>query len=97
MLRATWTSSSCAGVAERITSCLSARLADRIRALPGVAAVDGRLTEMVSLGGNSLIGVPLHGLNPSGFAAAHYALMRGRPLRREITMWRSWAKVWRCR
>ena len=70
-----------AGVAERITSCLSAGLADRLRALTGVAAAEGTLTEMVSLGGNSLIGVPLHGLDPSGFAMAHYAVTRGRQLR----------------
>src|SRR5271165_4940427 len=60
-----------AGVAERITSSLSARLADRLRELPGVARIDGSLTEMVSLGSGSLLGVPLHGLDPSGFAMAH--------------------------
>ena len=70
-----------AGVAERITSCLSAGLADRLRALTGVAAAEGTLTEMVSLGGNSLIGVPLHGLDPSGFVLARYAITRGRQLR----------------
>ena len=69
-----------AGVAERITSSLSARLADRLRELPGVAKVDGSLTEMVSLGDGSLLGVPLHGLDPSGFAMAHYAVTRGRAL-----------------
>jgi putative ABC transport system permease protein len=69
-----------AGVAERITSSLSARLAERLRELPGVAKVDGSLTEMVSLGDGSLLGVPLHGLDPSGFAVAHYVAMRGRAL-----------------
>ncbi len=69
-----------AGVAERITSSLNARLADRLRKLPGVAKVDGSLTEMVSLGDGSLVGVPLHGLDPSGFAMAHYVVTRGRAL-----------------
>jgi len=69
-----------AGVAERITSSLSARLADRLRELPGVAQVDGSLTEMVSLGDGSLLGVPLHGLDPSGFAMAHYIVTHGRTL-----------------
>ena len=69
-----------AGVAERITSSLSARLADRLRELPGVAQVDGSLTEMVSLGDGSLLGVPLHGLDPSGFAMAHYVVTHGRAL-----------------
>lgn len=69
-----------AGVAERITSSLNARLADRLRELPGVAKVDGSLTEMVSLGDGSLLGVPLHGLDPSGFVMAHYVVTRGRAL-----------------
>ncbi len=69
-----------AGVAERITSSLSAGLADRLRKLPGVAKVDGSLTEMVSLGDGSLLGVPLHGLDPSGFAMAHYVVAQGRAL-----------------
>jgi putative ABC transport system permease protein len=69
-----------AGVAERITSSLSARLADQLRQLPGVARVDGSLTEMVSLGDGSLLGVPLHGLDPSGFVMAHYVVVKGRPL-----------------
>jgi putative ABC transport system permease protein len=69
-----------AGIAERITSSLNARLADRLRALPGVARVDGSLTEMVSLGDGSLLGVPLHGLDPAGFAMAHYVVTSGRAL-----------------
>ena len=69
-----------AGVAERITSSLSASLAGRLRELPGVAKVDSRLTEMVSLGNSSLLGVPLHGLDPSGFAMAHYVVTQGRGL-----------------
>lgn len=70
-----------AGVAQRLTSSLSVGLGNRLRALPGVARVDGSLTEMVSLGDGSLLGVPLHGLDPAGFVMAHYAVTRGRPLR----------------
>ena len=69
-----------AGVAERITSSLSASQADRLRGVPGVAKVDGSLTEMVSLGDGSMLGVPLHGLDPSGFAMVHYVVTRGRAL-----------------
>jgi putative ABC transport system permease protein len=69
-----------AGVAERITSSLSASLADRLRDLPGVAKVDGSLTDMVSFGNGSLLGIPLHGLNPAGFTMAHYVVVQGRAL-----------------
>src|SRR4051794_7874410 len=58
-----------AGVAERITSSLRSATAARLLALPGVAEVDGSLTEMVSLGGVDLIGIPLHGYDPHGFSA----------------------------
>src|SRR3954467_4624592 len=39
-----------AGVANRLTSNLPASIGDRLKSLPGVAAVDGSLTEMVTLG-----------------------------------------------
>jgi putative ABC transport system permease protein len=69
-----------AGVAERITSSLRIDSASQLRALPGVAAVDGSLTEIVSLGGSSLIGIPLHGCDPAGFAADQLVLQAGRLL-----------------
>src|SRR5437016_1268449 len=56
-----------AGVAERITSSLAASLDARLRELPEVSQLDGSLTEMVSLATGSLIGIPLHGLDPNGF------------------------------
>jgi putative ABC transport system permease protein len=69
-----------AGVAERITSSLSAPLSARLSALPEVAGVDGSLTEMVSLGERTLVGIPLHGLDPAGFAIGKLIVGSGRPL-----------------
>src|SRR5437868_1292175 len=47
-----------AGVSNRLTSSLHAETAERLAEIPGVAAVDASLTEMVSLGAGHLIGVP---------------------------------------
>src|ERR1700683_662048 len=44
-----------AGVAERITSSLSAALGARLSALPEIAQTDGSLTEMVTLGEQHLV------------------------------------------
>lgn len=70
-----------AGVTERMTSSLSAALASRLSALSEIAEVDGSLMEMVSLGEGSLIGIPLHGLDPGGFAIAKFKVESGRALR----------------
>ena len=69
-----------AGVAERITSSLSASLARRLSALPEIAGVDGTLTEMVSFGQQTLVGIPLHGLDPAGFAIQNLNVVSGRAL-----------------
>jgi putative ABC transport system permease protein len=69
-----------AGVAERITSSLSAPLAARLSLLPEVAGVDGSLTEMVSFGEQTLVGIPLHGLDPAGFAVEKLTVVSGRTL-----------------
>ena len=74
-----------AGVAERITSSLNSRLAERLRDLPQVSQVEGTLSEMASLGESSLIGIPVRGLDPSGFALAHYAVIQGRTLQSGAT------------
>ena len=58
-----------AGVSNRLTSSLRVDLAERLAKLPGVEAVDGSLTEMVALGKAQLIGIPLHGFVPGGFAS----------------------------
>ncbi len=69
-----------AGVSERITSSLSAALAGRLRALPDVAWAEGSLTEMVSLGERALIGIPMHGVDPSGPTAEKLNVTSGRNL-----------------
>ena len=69
-----------AGVAERITSSLNATLASRLADLPEVAGVDGSLTEMVSFGQQTLVGIPLHGLDPAGFAVGRLNVVSGRRL-----------------
>jgi putative ABC transport system permease protein len=69
-----------AGVAERITSSLRSDAANQLRGLSGVADVDGSLTEVVSLGGSGLIGIPLHGCDPGGFAISGLTIQSGRML-----------------
>src|SRR4051812_33441617 len=69
-----------AGVANRLTSSLKMDLATRLKTLPGVADVDGSLTEMVSVGKAMLIGIPLRGLIPGGFTIEKLAIDRGRSL-----------------
>jgi putative ABC transport system permease protein len=69
-----------AGVSERITSSLSGSLVGRLRELPEVAAAEGSLTEMVSLGERALIGIPMHGVDPQGFTAKNLDVVRGRAL-----------------
>jgi putative ABC transport system permease protein len=69
-----------AGVAERITSSLSASVAGRLRELPEVVGAEGSLTEMVSLGEQALIGIPMHGVDPTSAAAKRLDVVGGRAL-----------------
>jgi putative ABC transport system permease protein len=69
-----------AGVSERITSSLSAALVGRLSELPDVAGAEGSLTEMVSLGERTLIGIPMHGVDPAGWTATKVDVVRGRAL-----------------
>src|SRR6478672_6396139 len=69
-----------AGISNRLTSSLRATMADRLATIPGVAAVDASLTEMVSLGAGHLLGIPLRGLQPDGFEISHLPLASGRKL-----------------
>jgi putative ABC transport system permease protein len=69
-----------AGVAERITSSLSASVAGRLRELPEVVGAEGSLTEMVSLGEQALIGIPMHGVDPTNAAAKRLDVVGGRAL-----------------
>ena len=66
-----------AGVSNRLTSSLRADLQQRLAALPGVAAVDASLTDMVSLGDAHLIGIPLRGLEPGGLAMTQLDVSHG--------------------
>src|ERR1700730_7394501 len=72
-----------AGVSERITSSLSASSVGRLRELPDAAAAEGSLTEMVSLGERALIGIPMHGVDPTGLTAQKLDMVRGRTLTAE--------------
>ncbi len=72
-----------AGVAERITSSLGAPLAGRLAALSEIAGVDASLTEMVSFGEKTLVGIPLHGLDPEGFAVGRLTIASGRGLKKQ--------------
>ncbi len=69
-----------AGVSDRLTSSLRDTLAARLLSLPEVKAVDGGLTEMVSLGENYLLGIPLRGFAPAGFTISQLAISEGRNL-----------------
>jgi putative ABC transport system permease protein len=67
------------GVAERLTSSLSEEIAEQLMALPHVRAVNPSLTDMVSLGEGSLIGVPVHGWRESSFIFRDMEFTSGKP------------------
>ena len=69
-----------AGVTERMTSSLKEELAKRIERLPAVAAVNPSLTDLVSLGEGSLVGVSIHGWPSDSFVLKRLALVAGKPL-----------------
>jgi len=68
-----------AGVTDRSTSNLEAGIVRRVSTLPGVAAAEGTLTERVAFGGG-VVGVPLQGLDPGGFAIKAFSISSGRAL-----------------
>jgi putative ABC transport system permease protein len=70
-----------AGVTERMTSSLNAEIGNQLRALPGVADVNPSLTDMVSFGEGSLVGVPVHGWPVDGFVLDGLRLVAGRTWR----------------
>jgi putative ABC transport system permease protein len=69
-----------AGVSNRLTSSLREDLLPTLASVPGVASVDGSLTEMVSLGESSLVGIPLRGLNLQGSTIRQLSIREGKPL-----------------
>jgi putative ABC transport system permease protein len=66
------------GVSERLTSNLDESIADRLAALPGVRAVNPSLTDLVSFGDGSLIGIPMHGWPTDRFALESLHVVAGR-------------------
>ena len=69
-----------AGVSNRLTSRLSADLSQQVSSVPGVAHVEGVLTEMVSLGDAKLIGIPLRGYSLANPALERFQIAEGRKL-----------------
>jgi putative ABC transport system permease protein len=69
-----------AGISNRLTSRLGADLSRRLAALSHVAHVDGVLTEMVSLGGANLLGIPFRGYAADNAALTQMHLREGRTL-----------------
>ncbi|MGO9465016.1 MAG: ABC transporter permease [Isosphaeraceae bacterium] len=72
-----------AGSKQRMTSTLDERLADKIRALPGVRDVFGGLVDTVSFNDLGLYGVLVQGWMPETLAFDHLRLISGRALRRD--------------
>jgi len=69
-----------AGIADRSTSNLNAAIVAQLAALPDVAAADGSLTDRVSFGRDAVLGIPLQGLDPAGFASKALMIVSGRAL-----------------
>jgi putative ABC transport system permease protein len=72
-----------AGSRQRITSTLDERLADQIRALPGVRDAFGGLIDTVSFNELGLYGVLAQGWMPETMAFDHLRVSSGRALRRD--------------
>ena len=68
------------GVTERLTSNLDEKIAGLLTELPGIAAVNPSLTDLVSFGDGSLIGIPVHGWPANGFAVETLQIISGRRL-----------------
>ena len=69
-----------AGVTQRLTSNLDEQLAGRLKSVPGVREVNPSLTDIVSFGEGSLVGIPVHGWPAEGFAIESLAVTRGNRL-----------------
>jgi putative ABC transport system permease protein len=70
-----------AGLTERLTSNLNQAVGQRLAELPEVAAVNPSLTDMVSFGQSSLVGVPVQGWPLQSFAMRSLQIIHGRGLR----------------
>lgn len=69
-----------AGVSNRLTSNLHTDIVDRIRKLANVELVDGSLTEMVSLGEDHLLGIPMRGYLPDSAVLGELSLRAGKTI-----------------
>ena len=69
-----------AGVSNRLTSNLHTDIVDRIRKLANVELVDGSLTEMVSLGEDHLLGIPMRGYLPGSALLSELNLRAGKTI-----------------
>jgi putative ABC transport system permease protein len=69
-----------AGVTQRLTSNLDQKLGDELARLPHVEAVNPSQTDMISFGEGSLVGIPVQGWPPGGFAMKGLTLVEGRQL-----------------
>lgn len=67
-----------AGVTERLTSSLNEKIAEQLAEFEGVAAVNPSLTDMVSFGEGSLVGVPVHGWPVDSFEMVDLEMTSGR-------------------
>ena len=66
------------GVSERLMSNLDERIADQLAALPAIQAVNPSLTDLISFGGSTLIGIPVHGWRTDRFAIGSLHMIAGR-------------------
>lgn len=69
-----------AGVTERVTSNLNGQITGEVAGLPDVEAVAPSLTDMVSFGEGSLVGIPVHGWPVDSFLFATLTMATGRRL-----------------
>ena len=69
-----------AGVTQRLTSSLDEQLAQKLKTVPGVREVNPSLTDIVSFGEGSLVGIPVHGWPAKSFATDSLTLTRGNRL-----------------
>jgi putative ABC transport system permease protein len=70
-----------AGLAQRLTSSLNESIGAQIAALPHVQAVSGSLTDVVSFGEGSLIGIPVHGWPTDSFLFETLTIARGQRIK----------------
>ena len=71
------------GTVQRVASSMNEELGHRLETMPGVAGVVPTLTDVVSLGGGGLIGVPVHGWPRNSRIWETIRMLEGRALHGE--------------